>query len=52
MKAILANWKTTLAGIGTAIGGAVLIANGKTIEGITAVLAGIGQIFAKDSNNK
>lgn len=52
MRAVLNNWKTTLAGVGTTIGGVVLIANGRTVEGITAILAGIGQIFAKDSNNK
>jgi hypothetical protein len=52
MRAILSNWKTTLAGIGTTIGGAVLIVNGRTVEGITAILAGIGQILAKDGSIK
>jgi hypothetical protein len=51
MKFILSNWKTTLTGIGTIIGGVVLIANGNYGAGATAIVAGIGQILAKDGSN-
>jgi hypothetical protein len=50
MKHIITNWKTTLTGISTLIGGVLLVANKNTTEGITAIMAGIGQIFAKDAN--
>lgn len=50
MKHIITNWKTTLTGIATLIGGVLLVANKNTTEGVTAILAGIGQIFAKDAN--
>lgn len=50
MKHVILNWKTTLTGIATLIGGVLLVANKNTTEGVTAIIAGIGQIFAKDGN--
>lgn len=51
MKSIFKNWKTTSSGIITAAGGILLFMQDKSkiMEAITAVLAGIGLIFAHDS---
>lgn len=50
MKNIFKNWKTTSSGIITAAGGVLLLLHDKTktMEALTAVLAGIGLIFAHD----
>lgn len=50
MKNILRNWKTSLFGISTIISGVALIVKGSVDEGVTAVLAGIAGLFAKDSD--
>lgn len=42
------NWKTTLAGIASIITGISLIINGQLTEGVSAIVAGIGLIFATD----
>jgi hypothetical protein len=49
---MIKNWKTTLAGISTIIGGIVLIVQGNYAEGVTAIAAGIGLIKAKDNDVK
>lgn len=53
MKKLFSNWKTTSAGIVTIAGGVSLYINDNTklVEGLTAVLAGIGLLFAHDSTN-
>lgn len=61
LKAILKNWKTTLAGVGVLLGGVSVIA--KTLSdgwqpgdmelltgAGTAVAAGFGMIFARDAD--
>lgn len=50
MKKILANWKTSLSGLGTIIVGIAAIAKGNVNEGIGAIVTGIGLIAAKDHN--
>ena len=46
------NWKTTLAGLSSIIGGISLFVNdnSKLTESFTAVSIGIGLLFAKDFN--
>lgn len=45
--------KTTLAGIGTVIGGVYTFVTTKDItQSLTALIAGIGLIFAKDAGTK
>lgn len=53
MKNIFKNWKTTSAGILSIVGGITLYLHDNTrfTEGLTAVLAGIGLIFAGDASN-
>ena len=53
MKNILNNWKTSSAGIISIATGIIIIVNDKTkiTEGLTAILAGIGLLFAADSNS-
>ena len=51
MKHIISNWKTSLTGLGTILGGIVLIGNSHLIEGVTAIISGIGQILGKDGSN-
>ena len=46
------NWKTTFFGIASVISGVALIMKGQTIEGITAITAGLGLGVAKDHNNE
>jgi len=50
MKNIFKNWKTTSTGIITAAGGVLLFVHDHTkiMEALTAVLAGVGLIFAHD----
>jgi hypothetical protein len=50
MKNIFNNWKTSSAGIVTIAGGVTLYLNDKTkfVEALTAVLAGLGLLFAHD----
>lgn len=50
MKNILRNWKTSLFGFSTIITGVALIVKGSVSEGVTAVLAGITGLFAKDAD--
>ena len=45
----LKSWKSTLAGIGSIIGGIVLIIDGKYIEGCGLIGTGIMGILAKES---
>jgi phage-related protein len=45
------DWKTTLFGSGTIITGIALILKGNVNEGIAAIVAGFGLIFAKDGSN-
>lgn len=45
------NWKTTLFGAGSVFTGLAMILKGEVQMGVTAVLTGIGLIFAKDFNN-
>jgi len=42
------NWKTSLAGIGSILTGVALFFKGNQAEGIAAITAGIGLLFAKD----
>jgi hypothetical protein len=42
------NWKTTFFGITTVLSGIALIIKGQTIEGLTAITAGLGLGAAKD----
>ena len=53
MKNLFDNWKTTSAGIVTIAGGVTLYLNDETkfVEALTAVLAGIGLLFAHDGGN-
>jgi len=53
MKNIFKNWKTTSTGIITAAGGVLLFVHdkAKVVEALTAVLSGIGLIFAHDGAN-
>ncbi|HWB23850.1 MAG TPA: hypothetical protein VG738_00125 [Chitinophagaceae bacterium] len=53
MKALFKNWKTTSAGIVTIAGGITLFLHDSTkfVEGLTAVLAGLGLLFAHDGDN-
>lgn len=53
MKNILKNWKTTSVGLVTIAGGVSLYMhdNTKFVEALTAVLAGIGLLFAHDGSN-
>ncbi|MES1181487.1 MAG: hypothetical protein ABUL44_01705 [Flavobacterium sp.] len=53
MKKLFNNWKTTSAGIVTIAGGVTLYLhdNTKFVEALTAVLAGIGLLFAHDGGN-
>ena len=44
------NWKTTFFGIASIISGVALIMKGQTIEGLTAITAGLGLGAAKDHN--
>jgi len=44
------NWKTSLAGLGTVITGVIAIVNGDMATGVASIVAGLGLIFAKDSN--
>lgn len=44
------NWKTTLAGLGSLITGVASIVTGDLHTGVTAIIAGIGLIAAKDAN--
>lgn len=46
------HWRTTLVGISAVIGGVILIIDGKIVEGISAISAGVVGIFAKDANAK
>jgi hypothetical protein len=46
------NWKTTIFGIVAILGGVASIMKGSTIEGITAIISGLGLAAAKDHNNK
>lgn len=43
------NWKTSLAGVGSIITGVALFLKGSQAEGIAAITAGFGLLFAKDS---
>ena len=43
------NWKTTFAGIASVISGISMIVTGQLIEGVTAIVAGLGLHAAKDS---
>ena len=53
MKNLFKNWKTTSTGIVTIAGGIVLYLHDdtKVMEALTAVLAGIGLLFAHDGAN-
>ncbi len=53
MRNLLNNWKTTSTGIVTIVGGVTLYLHDETkfVEALTAVLAGIGLLFAHDSGN-
>ena len=44
------NWKTTFAGIASVISGISLIVTGQLIEGVTAIVAGLGLHSAKDAD--
>lgn len=46
------NWKTTFFGIASVVSGLALILKGQTIEGITAITAGLGLGVAKDHDNE
>lgn len=46
------NWKTTFFGFASVISGVALILKGQTVEGFTAITAGLGLGFAKDHNNE
>ncbi len=54
MKQILKNWKTTSAGVISVITGIVILINDQSqvIQSSTAILAGIGLIFAADTGVK
>ena len=45
------NWKTTLSGFSAIVGGVTLIiVKGNMMDGVTAIITGVGLIFAKDFN--
>jgi uncharacterized membrane protein YgaE (UPF0421/DUF939 family) len=52
MKNFSINWKTTGSGVGVIVTAVVAMWQSKSIssEGITAIFAGLGLIFAKDGN--
>lgn len=45
------NWKTTLAGATSILTGIVQIIKGDIATGATAIVTGVGLIFAKDHDN-
>jgi len=53
MQNILKNWKTSSAGIISIAAGITVIVsdNTKITEGLTTILAGVGLLFAADSNS-
>lgn len=53
IKNIFKNWKTTSAGVVAILSGVMLYIGDKTklIEAVTAVLGGIGLVFAQDVIN-
>jgi len=53
MNNLFKNWKTTSAGLVTIAGGVSVYIhdNTKFVEALTAVLAGIGLLFAHDGTN-
>lgn len=46
------NWKTSFFGIAAILGGIASIMKGHTMEGVTAIISGLGLAAAKDHNNK
>jgi hypothetical protein len=42
------NWKTSLAGLGAIITGVASIVTGNVVEGVTAIITGVGLVTAKD----
>ena len=44
------NWKTTLAGAASILTGIVQIIKGDIATGATAIVTGVGLIFAKDND--
>jgi hypothetical protein len=46
------NWKTSFFGIAAILGGIASIMKGQTLEGVTAIISGLGLAAAKDHNNK
>jgi len=45
---MMKNWKTTIVGVATIIGGIGLYFQGNTEGAVTAILGGIGLLLAKD----
>lgn len=43
------NWKTTLAGVASVLTGISLVVTGQLIEGLAAIVAGLGLHNAKDA---
>jgi hypothetical protein len=43
------NWKTSLFGLGSIITGLATIFKGDPVGGVTAIIAGLGLVAAKDS---
>jgi hypothetical protein len=52
LKGLLANWKTTLAGVALLTGAASSVATGGEVNEatLTAIVAGVGLLFGKDGN--
>jgi hypothetical protein len=42
------NWKTSIAGFGAILTGVATIVKGDIVEGVTAIISGVGLIGAKD----
>lgn len=42
------NWKTSIAGFGAIITGVATIVSGNIVEGVTAIITGVGLVGAKD----
>lgn len=51
-KGLFKNWKTNLFGFSAVISGVVMIVKGNAIEGISAILAGLGLGSAKDHDTE
>ena len=48
---MIKNWKTSLFGLSAILGGLATFFKGDVATAVTAIISGIGLLFAKDFNN-